>query len=87
MDWSNLPKAAKQVVGGILGLFFASIVVLVVWTSLPTRLCYPQSPVFHALQCHDFFGKNYPTFGDFLASAPPTLMYVLGLVGGAIFAG
>lgn len=88
MIWESLSKNGRRFIGGALGLFFAGIVVLIVWTTLPTRSCYPHSPeaAFRALQCRNFVGENYLTFGDFLESVPPILMCVLGVAGGAMFA-
>jgi hypothetical protein len=74
-------KLLRSILGILVGLFFAGIVVVVVWQSLPAKPC---SPPFTELTCRSLSGTTYHSFGDFLNSQPASLMYGLGIVGGAI---
>jgi hypothetical protein len=64
MTWRDIPAAGKRILGGILGLFFAGIVVAIVWAILPTRSCYPEAAeaAIRALQCRQLAGQNYLSF-------------------------
>jgi len=78
---SGRMKLVRSIVGAVVGFFFAGLVVAAVWLALPAKAC---SPPFAELTCRSLSGTIYHSFGDFLNSQPASLMYGLGVIGGAV---